>query len=607
MLHSQQENIRDYCANKVISLHRQGIATIPLQGKRPSFSTRWKRFQHHLPDAETIQRWIRKGFESYGIVCGKVSDGLTVIDFDKPQLYEDFCKRFPTLCDSYTVATRRGFHVYLRAAFPIAGRRLRGCDIKGDGGYVVGAGSLVDGFHYRLHIDGDKKALSYRLYHELIAWLSPSGRQDREQTSLSTDSPDLGSTYCQLAAKLGRNNALYEVARQARVRGLSLKEAINSLAPIHAATKASHPHRHEDIHERLTEAKCTIKSAYTANKQPRSAATGLPNAIRETLLQVQRSSIGARLLDAVRHFKKGIKFLTGSQLLDVAKRCRMSKKSLMRVLAGDLAKVAGKRFFKRFDFDTIPSLASQGDNGKPNVKVGRKTRYIYRIPATKYLCKILQCDKGHSDTLHEADLCSAAGYRQALHRELIRRLSTVVSVACLASRLGVHRRTIFRYNVALGVVVTPRISRQKLTLSTLKTLREPCADEGSFTPGMWLQTQAGKRFPAIKSIAERFLRFGIDLCRQLPSRYTLPTSLASGLEALRLPEHLRGRGHLLSYNRVHEVLPPDWATSKYELGGYLAVYNGYRWCFKPPLRVIAYALTKQYEDGLVYYVKPLKV
>jgi len=151
--------VRQACADTLSALWRRGIAAIPLQGKRPSFFLRWKRYQRQLPAWETVQGWLRTGFQSYGILCGAASGGLFALDFDSEERYAAFCQAFPEWRASRTVKTRRGFHVYLQADFAVAPRRFRGCDIQGDGSYVVGPGSLVDGHLYSLQQEAAPKAI----------------------------------------------------------------------------------------------------------------------------------------------------------------------------------------------------------------------------------------------------------------------------------------------------------------------------------------------------------------------------------------------------------------------------------------------------------------
>ncbi len=606
-------SVQEYCANMLKSLHDRGISAIPLNGKRPHFSVKWKQFQSTIPPKHLSDEWVKNGFISYGIICGRISQGIIVIDFDSCDLYEGFCRYFHYI-STYTVKTRRGFHIYLKTKFHVAPRQFEDCDIKGDGGYVVGAGSVIDGHSYCASQQCDIQTITHKQYIEIIKWLSPKPTQ----TALpiqnhKTTNMDLIATYDRQANKIGRNNALYSTAIQARKNGISIEQVMHELAPYHATKHQSHNHRPETPQQRLQEARRTIKSAYQSNKQIQKNH-GLTNSIRETLLQKQLSAITPRFLDTLRLLKKDKQWITLKELLEVSKQCHLSKKSIFRVLIGDLSKIDGKRVFKRYNYkdvqDNIDINVSQDDMGKPKLKRGRSIKYIYKIPSNYYLSNILKIDIGFGDQLKLGDLKSADVYRKALHRELIRRLSPMVRVDWLAKRLGVNRRTIFRYNIQLNIQVNPMIQKQALTQELVTQLADGNDDGNrSFTPGIWIETKSGRRYPAIKSIANNLVSDRLSvaaICRQLPSKYTLPENSEEQSSDVELPEHLKSRATLLTYETIQTVLAPDWATEKYDLGGYLAVYNGYEWTFKPPLRVVAYPLVKKYDEGLIYYIRPLK-
>lgn len=602
----QNEN----CANILRTLQKQGISAIPLNGKRPSFALKWKQYQHRLPSTTILDTWSRQKVTSYGIICGRISGGIVVIDFDCPDLYQYFVKIFPDLAQTYTVQTRRGYHVYLQSRVPIPSRQFKNCDIKGEGGYVVGAQSKVDNHTYHATLNKPIAELTYKTYQEILEWLSPPPTKQETIHPIAKNQPSsiLVKCYENRIHTMGRNNALFATACEARQHGMTVKQTIQLLAEHHATTEPVTQHKKETTAQRLREAIGTIQSAFKSKTRISNYEEGLPNHIREALLKQQSSSVVARLLDAVRLAKCDKTYMTLAQLLTIARHVHVSKKSLLRVLTGDLAKVNGKRIFKQIQYkDYIESYVSQGDKRTPNVKVGRMTQFIYKIPTVNDLCDILRVEAGVTDRLELKDLHSAATYRRALHREFIRRMSPMIRVEWYAKRLGVNRRTIFRYNIQLGVVATPMIQTEKLSVKHVGDL--PTNDElaiQSFTPGMWLETPKGKRYPALQSIASELVKqdkCSVKLCRQLPTRYSLPDGVHG--EDVELPDHLKSRSHLLTYSTVHEILPPDWATHKYDLGGYLAVYTGYEWTFRPPLRVIAYQLVKQYEDGLIYFIRPL--
>lgn len=604
------------CANILKTLQQQGISAIPLNGKRPHHSIKWKQYQFALPRSQVIEDWSKQSIVSYGVICGRISAGIFVIDFDCIDLYENFVKTFSTLANTYTVQTRRGFHVYLKSEIPVPSRRFANCDIKGEGGYVVGAGSVVDDYQYQITKSTAIQSLTYKCYRQLLDWLTkPSEKQQQMQLpQLTTSDPvdDYVLQYDQRIAAAGRNNALFHTAMDAHRNGYTIKQTIELLATHHAKTKPINQHKSETSEQRLKEAIRTITSAYKVDlKTSITHATkeGLPNIIRETFLKKQKSTIVPRILDAIHMFAKDKQWMTLGELIQLCKKLHIGKKSIISVLTGKLAKINGSRIFKQIRYhDYKVKNASQGDKGTPNSRLGRRTQFIYKIPTVDELSQILRVSGWVSDSLQIEDLYSAAAYRRALHRELIRRLSPMIRVDWYANRLGVHRRTIFRYNMQIGVLATPMISKEKLTremIPLLATNDNPALS--GFTPGLWLETKSGKRYPALQEIANNLVADDSDfitLCRQLPTRYRMPDLRTA--KSVELPDHLKSRGHLLTYSTVHEILPPDWATDKYELGGYLAIYNGYEWEFRPPRRVIAYPLVQKYEDGLVYFIRPLK-
>jgi len=601
------------CANILKGLHEQGISVIPLQGKRPLSTIKWKRYQFVQPNITTLNQWMEQPFNSYGIICGRVSQGIIVIDFDCPDLYFQFVSQFTTLANTYTVKTRRGYHLYFKTRFPVSSRHFDNCDIKGDGGYIVGAGSIIDGHEYTIIKNVEVQLLDYKRYTTILDWLTPVQKEQQYlASSISSDNSNLLKQYQRLTPTTGRNNALYTVACQARKQQLSEEQTIKLLSLEYAMTSTTGTHKTETIAQRLKEAINTIKSAYKSSVTISYDSKSLPNSIREKSLQIQQSTIMPRLLDAIKLQKLSSKWVTLSQLITLGKKVHISKRSILRLLTGDLAKVYGQRIFKQIRYrDYIESYVSQGDKREPNSNAGRPIQYIYQIPTDEYLCKIFRVDNSLSDSLRSDDLYSAGAYRRALHRELIVRLSPMIRVDWYANRLGVHRRTIFRYNLQLNVVATPMVVKNVLTLETMQDLPDNCTSEiKGFTPGTWLETVTGKRYPALKSIANNLvakLQASVKFCKQLPSRYTLSRNIAGDALSVLLPDHLKSRGQLLTHSNIHEILSPDWATKKFDLGGYLAVYNGYEWTFRPPFRAIAYQLMKHYEEGLVYFIKPLKV
>jgi hypothetical protein len=108
-----------------------------------------------------IKAWLQKWpSASFGIATGR-SSGIIVLDVDRKvgkASLEALQDKHGHLPKTVTVKTGKGRHLYFRCdgarVGNSAGRLGKGIDVRGDGGYVVSAGSLhVSGAVYR-YVDG---------------------------------------------------------------------------------------------------------------------------------------------------------------------------------------------------------------------------------------------------------------------------------------------------------------------------------------------------------------------------------------------------------------------------------------------------------------------
>lgn len=118
-----------------------GFSTFPVKrgGKTPA--VKWERFQTERPDLATLEQWARRD-TNIGIATGAVS-GLLVLDLDSAEAVAE--AEALGLPDTLTVRTGKGLHAYFQHPGGKVGNRAGikpGWDIRGDGGYVVGPGSL---------------------------------------------------------------------------------------------------------------------------------------------------------------------------------------------------------------------------------------------------------------------------------------------------------------------------------------------------------------------------------------------------------------------------------------------------------------------------------
>lgn len=122
---------------------RLGFRVFPVKkaGKEPAVSS-WKAYDENPASPEEIIAWDASLLNP-GVTCG-ANSGVVVLDVDSPeaQALVDSWNLPATPC----VSTGRGRHYYFRHpgfkvgnSVRIAGTKL---DIRGDGGYVVGAGAL---------------------------------------------------------------------------------------------------------------------------------------------------------------------------------------------------------------------------------------------------------------------------------------------------------------------------------------------------------------------------------------------------------------------------------------------------------------------------------
>jgi len=138
--------------NHALEFTAAGISIIPLRcdgSKSPAVSS-WKPFQQDIVNETTLQSWYQSQTAEIGtaIICGAVSGGLEVLDFD-----HDAQKIFPAWASKVDSILSRliivrtpsdGFHVYYRCNTICGNQKIaNGADketlieSRGEGGYVV--------------------------------------------------------------------------------------------------------------------------------------------------------------------------------------------------------------------------------------------------------------------------------------------------------------------------------------------------------------------------------------------------------------------------------------------------------------------------------------
>ena len=126
---NQAKKARKKLINRAKKLAGKGYSVIPILGdasaaepKKPTM--KWRAFQKRIADGRELESMFDSRAGALGIVCGQISE-LLVIDFDDHLRYQRFCRHLPQYADSYTVKTRRGYHVYFRTREKVPSHQLK--------------------------------------------------------------------------------------------------------------------------------------------------------------------------------------------------------------------------------------------------------------------------------------------------------------------------------------------------------------------------------------------------------------------------------------------------------------------------------------------------
>jgi putative DNA primase/helicase len=136
-------------------LYNRGWSIFPVKPGSKQPAMQWERFQKQRATPEEVAAWAATDW-NVGIVTGAIS-GLIVLDCDTPEAIDQ--AEALGVAGALTLRTAKGRHFYFRHPGGIVHNRVKfypGMDLRGDGGFVVGPGSI--------HPDGT-------VYSDLEFWL----------------------------------------------------------------------------------------------------------------------------------------------------------------------------------------------------------------------------------------------------------------------------------------------------------------------------------------------------------------------------------------------------------------------------------------------------
>lgn len=132
-------------------LIERGWSVFPLQpgSKAPARGESWPAVS--TSDAAVAWSWFSGSACNVGVDCGK--SGLVVVDEDVEGEFARLCANHGGhIPPTHVVGTPNGRHYYFTAGSSALRNRAKpdgyGLDVRAAGGYVVGAGSVIDGRHY---------------------------------------------------------------------------------------------------------------------------------------------------------------------------------------------------------------------------------------------------------------------------------------------------------------------------------------------------------------------------------------------------------------------------------------------------------------------------
>jgi len=614
-----------------------GQSVIPIYGdtmpdRAKVSAVNWKIFQMRIAPGRLIDHWFEaKKFGGVGIVTGRISN-LVVIDFDSEACEVDFKQRFPHLTQTRIIQSAgRGlshYYYHMPQDINLPTLHMEGADLLSNGAYAIAPPTMIDGKSYEIVEGGRAYELTKRDADRLLdffgtrndryttgqdgsfsivtptlisrndRYAQPSSRShdtkidtspENDHRSFFVSSESLVHLYQHYAPQMGRNNALFKVACHGRDHQLSKLDVSNVLKGLHAEQLPINGGQQESHQARLREAERTIASAFS--HPPRSpiqqeGGIQLTNSIREALLKRGLTCV-ARVLDGL--------FLHGFKPGDI-----ITKKIVTDTLKGQVGRHSILKSFSAMLDDNqsifqvidppprTPSYTSVAKHrlkesnkkcflfsvSKPDKISGGRTATQFQLPDLNVLCQLLGVPFTRSDPLTKTDIQQANRYRQAVHRELIKRRPGMYYRQWLASRIGVSRRTSQRYDHDAEIQRQAMIIREPITWDNMAMIPMDEPIDGRFIEG-----KGGKRYPPLRLIAKRLLaqKQTITYCYQdanyywygdnlplISVRYGVNPKQAEYDEQLeRLNANLRGYwADFKAKKHVKDITPADRSTSR---------------------------------------------
>ena len=144
--------------DKALKYHRLGwcVIIIPYGKKKPII--KWGKYQKAQPDERTIRQWFSGNEANIAVMLGQISGGLTCLDFDTMEGYEQWKQAKPELAAMLpTAQTSRGMHIYFLSKLKKT-KKMKKLDIKASGYCILPPSLHPDGktiYSWLIHPNGN--------------------------------------------------------------------------------------------------------------------------------------------------------------------------------------------------------------------------------------------------------------------------------------------------------------------------------------------------------------------------------------------------------------------------------------------------------------------
>ena len=210
-----------------------GFSIIPIRekDKKPNIPS-WVEYQERRPTKKEINQWKEKKlFQNIGVIGGKVSDNLVIIDIDDKKILDDLnISVEQIITEGYWIArTGRGYHIYLRNTTD-PGRLEKVDDLhieyRANGGYTIAPPSIhPTGAEYKFLYDKNtsnigriKTVDTKKFYDKLVTKLSSSRGIKKPKRKTNKQIKEKGVPNGE------RNCSAFRVAMDYKDRGLTKDE-----------------------------------------------------------------------------------------------------------------------------------------------------------------------------------------------------------------------------------------------------------------------------------------------------------------------------------------------------------------------------------------------